>query len=169
MNIERLHPGAADAYRALMLEAYTLHPDAFTSSAAERSALPLSWWQARLAPGDAAEIVLGALVDGELAGVAGLAFDQREKVRHKSTLFGMYVPQRHRGLGLGRKLVEAALLLARGRPGVRIVQLTVTKGNVPAQALYSACGFVPFGEEPMAVAVGAGFVEKTHMWCELRP
>ncbi len=46
--IERLTPEYASSYRALMLEAYECHPDAFTSSVAERAQLPLSWWQKRL-------------------------------------------------------------------------------------------------------------------------
>jgi hypothetical protein len=45
---------------------------------------------------------------------------------------------------------------------------TFMKG-LPAQALYSACGFVPFGEEPLAVAVGEGFATKVHMGCDLPP
>jgi hypothetical protein len=40
----------------------------------------------------------------------------------------------------------------------------VTDGNAEAQALYERCGFIPFGLEPLAVAVGAAFVSKVHMW-----
>lgn len=164
----RLTPADATAYRALMLQAYALHPDAFTSSVAEREALPLSWWEARLAGGaDAKEVVYGAFHEGSLAGVVGLTFDNREKARHKAHLFGMYVPQQYRRLGLGRQLVDMALAVARARAGVQVVQLTVTEGNASAQGLYAACGFQVFGVEPYAVAVGQGFVSKVHMWCPL--
>ena len=92
MPIARLTPSHADAYRALMLEAYALHPDAFTSTVAERCDLPLSWWAERVSEAATAkEVVFGAFVDGELAGVAGLSFEMREKARHKATLFGMVV------------------------------------------------------------------------------
>jgi len=44
-----------------MLAAYTAHPDAFTSSVAEREKLPLSWWEARLSSSpDAKELALVA-------------------------------------------------------------------------------------------------------------
>jgi len=168
MTLRQLTPSDAPAYRALMLQAYALHPDAFTSAPQERAALPLSWWEGRLGEGlQAAERVFGAFQDGQLAGVAGLAFEQREKVRHKATLFGMYVPAGHRGRGLGLRLVHAVLAGARGRPGVGVVQLTVTQGNAGAQALYESCGFTPFGVEPFAVAVDGGFVSKVHMWCNI--
>ena len=169
MNIQRLSPPQAPAYRALMLEAYAAHPDAFTSSVAERAALPMSWWEARLADGPAPrELVLGATEGTSLLGVAGLSFETREKARHKATLFGMYVPTSLRGQGVGRRLVVNALDCARARPGVRVVQLTVTSGNVAAQTLYERCGFVTFGLEPLAVAVDGGFLSKRHMWCDVR-
>ncbi len=168
--IERLEPGHAAAYRTLMLDAYGRHPDAFTSSVAERENLPLSWWQTRLSPGSRpAELVLGAFTGGALAGVTGLSFDARDKACHKATLFGMYVPETHRGAGMGRLLVQAALARARQRPGIRQVLLTVTQGNAAAQGLYERCGFVAFGVEPRAVAVGGGFVNKVHMWCDVDP
>jgi ribosomal protein S18 acetylase RimI-like enzyme len=166
MTIRRLVPREGPQYRALMLEAYERHPDAFTSSVSERAALPLSWWESRLAAGhEPSEMVFGAFQNAELAGVAGLSFESREKVRHKATLFGMYVPSRFRGVGLGRQLVDAALGYARSRAGIKIVQLTVSQGNTSAETLYRRCGFVEFGVEPFAVAVASGYVSKVHMWC----
>jgi ribosomal protein S18 acetylase RimI-like enzyme len=150
-----------------MLDAYGQHPDAFTSTVAERAAQPLAWWQARLAAGqDAGDVVFGALDGVRLVGAAGLAFETREKTRHKATLFGMYVPGECRGAGVGRRLVEAALDFARAR-GTRVVQLTVTDGNDAARGLYERCGFVAFGVEPMAMALGARLHAKVHMWCDV--
>jgi len=170
MNIERLSPCQAGDYRALMLEAYAAHPESFTSSVAEREMLPLSWWEARLSADPAAkELVLGAFDGPELAGVVGLSFERREKVRHKATIFGMYVRPRWRGRGLGRGLVQSALSHARQRPGVKLVQLTVTESNAPAVALYESCGFIRFGVEPLAVAVGSQYVTKLHMWHQIDP
>jgi RimJ/RimL family protein N-acetyltransferase len=151
-----------------MLEAYARHPEAFTSSAAERAALPASWWEARLAEGeDAGETVFGAFVDQALVGVAGLGFESREKARHKATLFGMYVDPAHRRTGAGRALVSAVLDAASRHPGTLLVQLTVTDGNDAARRLYESFGFVAFGVEPMAVRLGDRFVAKVHMWCPL--
>lgn len=165
MNVKRLDPSHVAEYRGLMLEAFELHPDAFTSSFAERAALPLSWWESRLnQEPQPSELVLGAFHDRQLAGIAGLSFELREKARHKATLFGMYVPSKFRRHGFGRQLVQAVLVQARLRSGVKIVQLTVTDGNHAAQDLYEQCGFVQFGLEPFAVAVGDKFVSKVHMW-----
>ena len=163
--IRRLVPADAVAYRQLMLQAYEQHPDAFTSSASERAAVPMSWWESRVQEDPrAGNVVFGAFRESRIIGVAGISFEKRERTKHKATLFGMYVPTEFRHRGVGRALVLAVLDYARQRRGVMVVQLTVTDGNAGAQALYEQCGFIPFGLEPLAVAVGAAFVSKVHMW-----
>ncbi|MGH8450125.1 N-acetyltransferase family protein [Pseudomonas sp.] len=166
MIIRTLGAGDAEAYRALMLEAYGAYPQAFTSSVAERAAMPLSWWEKRVdSPLDR---LLGGFDGDELAGIVGLAFEHREKARHKVTLFGMYVTEAHQQKGLGRQLVEAALDEARRQPGLKVIQLTVTAGNDAAFALYQRCGFIQYGLEPLAVRVGIEYFDKIHMWRELK-
>ena len=166
MIIRTLGAGDAEAYRALMLEAYGVYPQAFTSSVAERAAMPLSWWEKRLS--SLLDCLLGAFEGDELAGIVGLAFEPREKARHKVTLFGMYVTEAHQRKGLGRQLVEAALEEARQHPRLKLIQLTVTAGNDAAFALYQRCGFIQYGLEPLAVRVGVDYFDKIHMWRELK-
>ncbi len=169
MQVGPLAREQAAAYRAMMLAAYAANQDIFTSMPGERDGLPLSWWEARLGdPATSKEVVIGASEDGQLLGAAGLAFETRPKLVHKATLFGMIVVPAARKRGLGRQIVSAALALARAR-GLRMVQLTVTDGNVNAEALYRACGFVEYGREPFAVAstVPGQFDAKIHMWCDL--
>ncbi|ELQ08621.1 acetyltransferase [Pseudomonas syringae BRIP39023] len=167
--IKRLTPGHASAYRALMLEAYRLHPDAFTSDVGEREALPIDRWEKRLNSGsDTADAVFAAFEGEDLLGVAGLSVERRKKASHKSTLFGMYVPFAHRGRGIGYELLRSILAYAKSQPQLLLVQLTVTEGNRGAQGLYERMGFKPFGIEPLAVALGKQFISKVHMWHDLR-
>ncbi|OPA92851.1 GNAT family N-acetyltransferase [Pseudomonas fluorescens] len=166
MIIRTLGAGDAEAYRALMLEAYGAYPQAFTSSVAERAAMPLSWWEKRV--DNPLDQLLGGFEGAELAGIVGLAFEPREKARHKVTLFGMYVTEAHQHKGLGRQLVEAALAEARQHPRLKLIQLTVTAGNDAAFALYQRCGFIRYGLEPLAVRVGEDYFDKIHMWRELK-
>ncbi|WP_419711831.1 N-acetyltransferase family protein [Pseudomonas sp. NFX224] len=165
MWIERLDASHALDYRELMLEAYDVHPQAFTSSARERATMPLSWWEARLT--GKLDVVFGAFEEGKLAGIVGLAFEPREKARHKATLFGMYVSANVRQRGLGFQLVEAVLAEARSHQDLRLIKLTVTAGNDAAFNLYRRCGFIQFGLEPMGVRVGEEYFDKIHMWREI--
>lgn len=165
MWIERLDASHALAYRELMLEAYDRHPQAFTSSVRERAVMPLSWWEARLT--SKLDVVFGAFEDSRLVGIVGLAFELREKARHKATVFGMYVSAEFRQRGLGHALVQAAIAEAHTHPALKLIQLTVTAGNDAAFNLYQRCGFIQFGLEPLAVRVGEDYFDKIHMWRQL--
>jgi ribosomal protein S18 acetylase RimI-like enzyme len=168
LTIRRLVPADAAAHRALMLRAYRDHPEAFTSSLAEREGLPLDWWAARMAEGETpVELVVGAFDGDQLLGAAGLALQTRERLRHKATLFGMAVAPEARRRGIGAALVEAVLDQARRRPALRLVQLTVSEGNAAAESLYRRCGFERFGSEPMATCVAGRFVTKLYLWRRL--
>jgi ribosomal protein S18 acetylase RimI-like enzyme len=167
MHVRRLGPDDATVYRALMLEAYRDHPDAFTSSHAERAAQPTDWWAWRLAPGDGAtQRVFGAFDGGVLVGAVGWQRGERGKVAHRGELFGMAVAPAARGRGAGRALVDAVLADARAA-GLATMTLTVTDGNVAAGRLYARCGFVRIGLEPMAVRVGERWAAKATMWRRL--
>lgn len=169
MEIRRLTPDDAREYRALMLTGYASHPDAFGSSVADREPLPLSWWEQRLdASTPGAGAVWGSFDEAYLIGVAGLRRETPLKLRHKATLFGMYVIAAHRGRGAGDALVRAVINHAQDTPELEVVQLTVTEGNRPAQALYERHGFLTFGVEPMALRLGDRFCAKVHMWRPMR-
>ncbi|RPH45883.1 MAG: GNAT family N-acetyltransferase [Burkholderiales bacterium] len=167
MHVRRLVPDDAPAYRALMLDAYRDHPDAFTSSAEERAAQPTDWWAWRLAPGDTvAQRVFGAFDGDLLLGASGWSRGDRAKAAHRAELFGMAVVAAARGRGAGQALVEAVVADARAA-GALTMTLTVTDGNGTAERLYARCGFVRIGLEPMAVRVGDAFVAKATMWRRL--
>jgi ribosomal protein S18 acetylase RimI-like enzyme len=141
LQIRRLEPSDAALYREIRLEGLQRNPEAFGSTLEKESALPLSWFEALLGR----TAIFGAFVDGALAGVAAYAAQEGAKRTHKATLWGMYVRNAARNLGLGQKLVAAVLDHARGR--VEMVQLTVVSENEGARRLYSAAGFIEYGYE----------------------
>lgn len=169
-QLRRLVPADALPYRALMLAAYDREPEAFTSTAAERAALPLAWWEGRLAvSSDAAEVVVGAWLGDQLVGAVGISFSRAARTRHKASVFGMVVDPAARRSGLGRRLLAQGLDEARQVAATRIVQLTVSASNAAAVALYRQGGFEPFGAEPYAVSLGEGYVTKLHLWRAIAP
>lgn len=167
VHILPLSAGHAAQYRELMLHGFEHEPDAFTSTQAERAALPFSWWEQRIDGPQQNSIVFGAIAGGKLVGTVGLEFSVRSKTSHKAHLIGMYTLAEWRGKRVGHKLLGTALAYARRRPGVEVITLTVTEGNEPATALYEAAGFRSFGIEPMAIRTEAGYKSKIHMWLQL--
>lgn len=164
MLVRRLSAADAGDYRELMLEAYSLAADAFTSTAEERAAKPESWWIKRIASPDTLGTAFGAYEAGELVGAVALEFSDRPKRRHSAALLGMYVRARARSHGAGSALLAAAIEHVRHRPGLKVITLTVTADNEAAIRLYQAAGFMAWGTEPMAILTPRGLKNKVHMW-----
>jgi RimJ/RimL family protein N-acetyltransferase len=141
IDLRRLGPGDAPAYREIRLEALADSPHAFSSTLESEQDQPLDRFAARLAD----DFVLGAFSGARLVGVAGFYVQPRPKHRHKGMLWGMYVRPSHRAAGIGRKLVEA--IIAHARQHVELLQLFVVADNMPARRLYASLGFVEYGIE----------------------
>jgi ribosomal protein S18 acetylase RimI-like enzyme len=164
MKVVRLTAADAAEYRSLMLHGYEHAADAFTSTAEERAAEPLSWWEKRIAHPRGLSVALGAIDEGKLVGSVALEFSAKPKTRHRVQLIGMYVLGSHRGRGIAKALVNAAIECVKSRPGVEVIGLVVTDGNEPALRLYKECGFAEFGTEPMGMLISTGYTARVHMW-----
>lgn len=167
MRIARLLATDALRYRALMLEAYDIASDAFTSTAAERAGAPMAWWADRIDPADGLAEAFVALDGESLVGTVALSYSAKPKTRHAALVIGLYVCPAHRRSGAAAALMRAAMASASARPETQVLQLTVTEGNEPAIRLYRSLGFVAWGTEPMAIRTRAGFKGKVHMWLRL--
>lgn len=60
-------------------------------------------------------------------------------------LLGIAIERDHRGRGVGRLLMQAAIDFARGEPGLDWIDLSVFSHNTPALKLYRDLGFVEQG------------------------
>lgn len=167
MHVALLTASDALQYRELMLEAYVHAADAFTSTAEERQAEPLSWWVNRIAAPSGLSQSFGAFDAGKLVGTVALEYSAKPKTRHSALVIGMYVKPAARRLRSGTMLMRAAVEAACSRPEVRALRLTVTEGNEPAIRLYESIGFVAWGVEPLAISTPSGYKGKVHMSMQL--
>ena len=141
--------GAADlaAYRALRREAVTLAPVAFLTTPAEDAAISDAEVLRRLAEAWPSA-VFGAFVGDDLVGMAGFGANEREKQRHRGTLWGVYVQPAQRGRGIARDLVRA--VIEHAAQHARFLDAVVSGGNAEARALYDGLGFERYGVVPSA-------------------
>ena len=109
MHIALLEAANAPQYQALMLQAYELAADAFTSTREEREAEPASFWIRRIADPSGAGAALGAFEGTQLLGSVALEFSRKPKTRHKALVIGMFVAPQARGTGAGRALIDALI------------------------------------------------------------
>lgn len=93
------------------------------------------------------ELELLAIVDGKVAGTAGIeAVGTKDKVRHRAE-FGISVLKEYWGLGIGRAMMEACIKCAK-EAGYTQLELSVVAENARAVALYQNVGFTEYGRNP---------------------
>lgn len=93
------------------------------------------------------EIEIVAVVDGVVAGTAGIeAVGAKYKLKHRAEL-GIAILKGYWGLGIGKALMEACIECAKDA-GYTQLELNVVAENERAVALYKNMGFVEYGRNP---------------------
>jgi GNAT superfamily N-acetyltransferase len=145
IHIRAFEPHEWRTYKDLRLRALADSPDAFGSTLAREQDRSDAEWSSRLSPhaGSAWDLPLVAEVDGV---PAGLAWGRIELSNPDvANLYQMWVAPDYRGLGAGRRLLEAAIAWARSQ-GAACLDLGVTYRDSPATRLYLHLGFEPVGQ-----------------------
>ena len=108
---------------------------------------------------------LGAFSDdGELLGTAGFKRDLFVKLKHKGLIFRMYVSEKAKGQGFGRKLLKACVERAMQGEGLKQIYLTVVATNHRAKNLYLSEGFETFAVERHSIKMADNeFVDEDSM------
>ena len=113
------------------------------------------------------EIEIIAVVDGKIAGTAGIdAVGNKYKIKHRAE-FGIGIAKEFWGLGLGRALTEACIECAK-EAGYTQLELDVVSDNASAISLYKKIGFVEYGRNPKGFNSRiSGYQELIHMKLDL--
>jgi ribosomal protein S18 acetylase RimI-like enzyme len=162
IQIRRLMPADAALFRDIRLEGLRLNPEAFGSTFEAENARPVAFFAERLGGSK----VYGAFQGPELVGIAALLIGQGQKEAHKGRLVGMYVRPGSRKSGVGQRLVEAIIEVA--RQSVELIQLSVVRDNEAARRLYERLGFVEWGVEKNALKQDGRYYDEVHMANDLK-
>ena len=113
------------------------------------------------------EIELVAIVDGKVAGTAGVeAVGKKYKVKHRAE-FGISVLKEYWGLGLGKALAKACIQCAKEAGYVQL-ELNAVAENERAVSLYRSLGFEEFGRNPRGFnSRSSGYQELVYMLLQL--
>lgn len=130
--------------------------DTFPTPAAEEKYLEMVLDQSSAA-------MIGAYVDGELIGSAGVNCPGvgKRKVLHRCEI-GLCVIKKYWSQGVGTRLLEALVELAQ-RSGYEQMELEVFTDNEKAINLYKKYGFEIFGTRPNAVKLDDGTYQDEHL------
>lgn len=112
--------------------------------------------------------IFGAWEDDNLVGLVGIKRDLRPSVRHKSTLWGLYVRPAHRKQGIGRSLLMEVVTVLKEEPDLRLIRAVVTITSKDALALLKKEGFKIYGREPDAKQLDNKFYDQVYLWLPLK-
>jgi ribosomal protein S18 acetylase RimI-like enzyme len=161
LNIRLLNSADFSMFWPVRLLALQESPHAFGASYEESLAMSEQEAVSRLSPKDGG-FILGAFAD-QLVGIAGLARQPGIKVRHKATIWGVYVVPTARGRGIARLLFEDLLARCQAVEGLEEVVLSVVTTNQAAKELYLSLGFEVYGLEKRALKVDNEYFDEELM------
>lgn len=157
----RLTPCDAERYTELRREMLAAAPWAFTATPDDDIALDLAHLRSSL--GESESAIFAVEAAEKLVAAAGIFRMKNPKFAHRAKLWGVYVDSRHRGQGLGRAVVTAAIELARTWSGVEFVDLSVSANSPEARRLYESLGFNQWGREPQTLQYNGRRYDEVYM------
>jgi ribosomal protein S18 acetylase RimI-like enzyme len=144
MIIRKVNAEDAEEYRRLRLAQVQDTPRAFSYTIDEIEKISTSEIASLVTPSEE-NLVVGHFDNAVLTGVIGLRRDNREKVRHRANVWGVYTAFNARRKGIARKIFAEVLKEAQFSFKASVVTLAADAENTPAIALYRSLGFQAYG------------------------
>lgn len=151
-----------EEWKSLRLEAVKLHPESFGQSYEGVQKQDKKWAEDSLENGT----VFTYEQHGKMVAIAGTFSMKPENMRHRATLFGLYVNAENRGKRIASSLINH--IIDYTKPSHKQLHLTVTTTNNPAISLYKKHGFVIYGTEPEALLINGKYYDEYLMLRKLQ-
>ena len=169
ITIRELGIDDLNAFSQVRLHGLVHHPRSFWETTDEFRAKSQDEHSKRMLEivNDEGKFILGAFVGGPIAGIVGFQREGGLKGRHRGMIWGMHVLDQYQSRGLGRQLMDAAIIRAGQIPEMEVLFLFVAPENEPAKRLYKACGFQTYGIEPYSMKFDGKFYDEEMMFLKL--
>lgn len=157
----------AEEFWKLRLEGLQLNPEAFSASYEESVLVPSEGVQERISESEDQFIVGAFHLEDGLVGIAGFRREKTLKLKHKGSIWGVYVTKAYRKQGIAKQIIQTIIQRAEQLEGLRIILLTTGVTNVASKKLYHSLGFKTYGLEPKSSYVNGTFLDEEFMLLEL--
>lgn len=161
MEIKVLTPLDAESYYILRLEALLDTPDAFSTLYEDAVNKPIDKTRANLAAEHA--VTFGAYEEGRLIGNMTLSRNTVPKMKHRASIFAVYVSPQFRGTGVANTLMDKMMEYADGWDGLERLDLMVASHNLRAKNFYLRYGFETYGTEVRSMKIGERYIDEDLM------
>lgn len=168
MKLQTLVAQDYDAYFNLRLESLQQCPNMYATDANDWQAAAPEVIEKHLVLSESgASPIFGAWEVGNLVGLLGLKPDSRPTVRHKASLWGLYVQPNFRRQGVGKGLVTLAIAEAKEMPYLELLRAGATLDGDTLLHFFAACGFREYGREPRSKLFNGVYYDQAYLWCPL--
>lgn len=153
-------PNDFDGVKELMLQALQTDPTAFSISYEEYKDKDDYWWHGYIDPflyKNLQEFIV-AVNKGKIIGSSGLVFENKERKKHTSLLSWFYVTPEFRHSGIGTKLLEKIIELAKER-NLSKISLMANQEQDSAINLYKRYGFAISGKLEKELNINGKFYD----------
>jgi len=170
MEVRILTDADAEAFWNIRLRALREDPESFGSSYEEMLERGIAGATQGLRAKDVAsdDATFGAFDGKQLVGIAAFRREPAIKMRHKATIWGMYVPRELRKEGIGKALLQAAIEYAKTLPGLEQINLAVVLTSREARHLFISLGFETYGLERRALKLHDRYFDQELMSLSLQ-
>ena len=135
-----------DQWNTIRTIALDIAPVAFGSSNKDEIPVRKEMFKRNMEKPD--HFILGTFNDDELIGIGGFYRNEQVKVKHKGTIWSVFVHPDFQGNGIGRKLMSGILRGAFEIEGLERILIGASANNPAAIELYKSLGFQQYGTEP---------------------
>lgn len=139
-------------FKELRLLSLAQSSESFESSFEDEASLNNEQWIDRVTASHNA-FIIGAFDGDALIGIAGWSQALKEKIKHKSYLWGVFIKQNYRGKCIAHTVLTRLIDTACQQTDISQIQLTVASENKAAVSLYQRLGFRQYGIEVDALRV----------------
>jgi len=108
------------------------------------------------------EAFIMCIVDGKVAGNCNIVFHTGMKTKHRASV-AIALCKEYWDQGIGTKMFEEMIRIARTKPEVIQLELEFIEGNTRARALYEKMGFRITGVKPDAIRMKDGSFVNEYM------
>jgi len=152
VEYRKLEASDWEQYKELRLLSLVQSSESFENSYEDESTLRNEQWISRVTSSQSA-FIIGAFDGDVLIGIAGFAQALKEKIKHKSYLWGVFVKQEYRGKYIANDILSKLVHIAFENANISQIQLTVASENEAAISLYKKLGFRKYGTEVDALRI----------------
>ena len=157
LEIKKLPTNRWKDYKNLRLEALKSDTIAFGSSYEEEKYTTEIEWKRKI------KNALFAMSNDKPIGMLVYVFEHKIKTKHIANIYGVYVRREFRGKGVGKKLLESAILLIKNNRNIIKIDLNVNPKQKAAVKLYEKYGFKPIGILKKDIYVNGKFYDEMIM------